>query len=58
MSSEAKTPCYPLEIAGLKRDLPLCKLNDDLYIAAFVIFGDGPPHSRLCPRSTEDCAEL
>jgi len=27
-------------VAGLQRELPLCKLNDELYIAAFVIFGD------------------
>ncbi|MCR5618017.1 MAG: adenine phosphoribosyltransferase [Clostridiales bacterium] len=31
---------YPVEIAGLKRDLPLCKVADDLYIAAFICFGD------------------
>lgn len=31
---------FPLEVAGLKRDLPVCKVNDDLYIAGFVIFGD------------------
>ena len=31
---------YPMTIAGLKRELPLCKLNDNLYIGAFVIFGD------------------
>lgn len=31
---------YPIEVAGLKRNLPLCKLNDNLTIAAFVIFGD------------------
>jgi len=31
---------YPLDVAGLRRDLPLCKLNDELYIAAFVMFGD------------------
>ena len=29
-----------MTIAGLDRELPLCELNDDLYIAAFVIFGD------------------
>ena len=29
-----------MDIAGLKRDLPLCKLNDELCIGAFVIFGD------------------
>jgi len=31
---------YPLNVAGLRRDLPLCKLNDNLYIGAFVMFGD------------------
>lgn len=31
---------YTMDIAGLKRDLPLCKVTDDLYIGAFVIFGD------------------
>ena len=31
---------YPIEVAGLKRDLPICRVNDDLYIGAFVIFGD------------------
>ena len=31
---------YPIEVAGLHRDLPLCRLTDDLYIAAFICFGD------------------
>ena len=31
---------YEMDIAGLKRELPICKVTDDLYIAAFVIFGD------------------
>ncbi len=31
---------YEMDIAGLKRDLPLCKVTDDLYIGAFVMFGD------------------
>lgn len=31
---------YPLHVAGLTRDLPLCRVSDDLYIGAFVIFGD------------------
>lgn len=31
---------YPMTIAGLQRELPLCKLNDSLHIGAFVIFGD------------------
>lgn len=31
---------YTIDIAGLKRDLQLCKLNESLYIGAFVMFGD------------------
>lgn len=31
---------YEINIAGYKRELPLCPLNDELYIGAFVIFGD------------------
>ncbi len=31
---------YDIDICGLHRDLPLCPLNDELYIGAFVLFGD------------------
>ena len=31
---------YTIDIEGLKRDLPLCKINDELYIGAFIMFGD------------------
>ena len=31
---------YKMTIAGVERDLPLCKLSDTLTIGAFVIFGD------------------
>ena len=31
---------YSMNIAGLQRELPLCKITDDLYIAAFICFGD------------------
>lgn len=31
---------YELNVAGVKKNLPLCKLNDELNIAGFVIFGD------------------
>ena len=33
---------YKMTIAGLERALPLCKVNDSLYIGAFVMFGDAP----------------
>lgn len=29
-----------MKIAGLERKLPLCPINDELYIGAFVMFGD------------------
>ena len=39
---------YNMNIAGCDRALPLCKLNDELQIGAFVIFGD--------PELTTACA--
>ena len=35
-----KKTSYTLNVAGLQRELPLCPLNENLYIGAFVIFGD------------------
>jgi len=40
---------YRMKIAGLDRDLPICPVNDKLYIAGFVIFGD--------PELTVACAK-
>ena len=31
---------YEIDIAGMKRQLPLCPVTDHLYIGAFVMFGD------------------
>ena len=31
---------YKMKVAGLDRELPICPVTDDLYIAGFVIFGD------------------
>ncbi len=31
---------YEIDIAGMKRHLPLCPVSEDLYIGAFVMFGD------------------
>ena len=33
---------YQIDIAGMKCDLPLCPVTDDLYIGAFVMFGNVP----------------
>lgn len=30
---------YKMNIAGIDHDLPLCRVTDDLYIGAFVVFG-------------------
>ena len=40
---------YHMTIAGCERDLPLCRLNDTMMIAGFVIFGD--------PELTTACAK-
>ena len=31
---------YRMHIAGLDRDLPICKVTDDFYIGAFIMCGD------------------
>ena len=31
---------YSMTEAGLQRELPICKVTDDLYIGAFICFGD------------------
>ncbi len=31
---------YEMEIAGVTRQLPLCPIGEDLYIGAFIMFGD------------------
>lgn len=31
---------YRMNVAGLERDLPICRVTDSVYIAGFVIFGD------------------
>lgn len=40
---------YTINVAGLKRDLPICPLNDNLQIAGFVIIGD-PELSHACAK--------
>ena len=40
---------YRMNIAGLDRDLPICPVNENLYIAGFVIFGD-PELTVACAR--------
>ena len=44
-----------MTIAGLKRELPICPLNDSLSIAGFVIFGD-PELTTACANALLDIA--
>ena len=45
---------YKMKVAGLERDLPLCPISDELYIGAFVLFGD----VELTERCAEELAKL
>ena len=45
---------YPITIAGLRRELPICKITDDLYIGAFICFGD----AELCVACARDLLAL
>jgi len=40
---------YELNVAGLKRQLALCPINEELYIAGFIMIGD-PELSRECAK--------
>ena len=40
---------YPITVAGLTRNLPICPVSDQLSIAGFVIFGD-PELTVACAR--------
>jgi adenine phosphoribosyltransferase len=45
---------YRMKVAGLERDLPLCPISEDLYIGAFILFGD----VELTERCAEELAKL
>ena len=45
---------YRMKVAGLERDLPLCPISDELYIGAFILFGD----VELTERCAEELAKL
>lgn len=45
---------YSMHVAGLDRELPICKVTDDLYIGAFIMFGD----AELTVNCARDLLEL
>ena len=49
---------YHMTIAGLERDLPVCKVSDSLYIGAFVIFWGSGAHGGSRPGAPEKGASL
>lgn len=52
------TRTYPICIAGLNRELPICPVNDRLEIAAFVIFGDVEMTVRAAEQLLEKAPEF
>lgn len=48
---------YEMTVAGLKRRLPLCPLNENLMIGAFVIFGDMELTTAAAKALVERCPE-
>ena len=53
--SEREIMHYEMTIAGVTRQLPLCPVNEELYIGAFVIFGD-PELTTACAQALLDRA--
>ena len=45
---------YKMNIAGLERELPLCRVSDNFYIGAFIMFGD----AELTVRCAEELLKL
>lgn len=52
----AKT--YTMEIAGVKRELPLCPVSDKLDIAAFILFGDVEVTVKAAEELLKKCPEF
>ena len=49
---------YPMHVAGLDRDLPICKVTDDLYIGAFIMFGDAELTTRCASELLKLAADV
>ncbi|MBQ7545454.1 MAG: adenine phosphoribosyltransferase [Clostridia bacterium] len=45
---------YKMNIAGIEHELPLCRVTDDLYIGAFVVFG----HAKLTVACARDLLKI
>lgn len=49
---------YTLKVAGLTRELPMCKLNDNMDIAAFIMFSDVELTIACAKALLEKCPEF
>ena len=49
---------YTLQVAGLTRELPICKINDHLSIAAFIMFSDVELTVACAKELLEKCPEF
>ena len=49
---------YPMHVAGLDRDLPICKVTDGLYIGAFIMFGDAELTTRCASELLKLAADV
>lgn len=48
---------YPINIAGLDRELPICPLNEHMDIAGFVMFGDVELTEKIAEALIKICPE-
>ena len=49
---------YTLHVAGLTRELPICKVNDHMDIAAFIMFGDVELTAACAAELLKKCPEF
>ncbi len=49
---------YTLQVAGVTRELPICKINDHLSIAAFIMFSDVELTVACAKALLEKCPEF
>ena len=49
---------YSMHVAGLDRELPICKVTDELYIGAFIMFGDAELTTRCASELLKLAADI
>ena len=49
---------FKMTIAGLERELPICPVNENLSIAAFIVFGDVELTIAASKELLEKCPEF